>query len=68
MQCFENFGRANAPNAAPWLRACYSVIDIWLKIPSEIKIKRVWHFSPHSVRNVLLRYFNHTLCSFYYCT
>jgi len=26
MQCFENFGEANAPNAPPWLRACHRLL------------------------------------------
>jgi len=30
MQCVENFGGANAPNAPPWFRACNSVRIIFL--------------------------------------
>jgi len=25
VQCFENFGGGNAPNAPPWLRACFGL-------------------------------------------
>jgi len=33
MQCFENFGGANAPNA-PWLRACGDVITPHITLDS----------------------------------
>jgi len=38
MQCFENFGGENAPNAPPWLRACnklrYTLVNIaWVHEP-----------------------------------
>ena len=30
----------------------YSAIEIWSKIPPEIKNKRVWHFFWQSIRNM----------------
>jgi len=51
MQCFENFGGANTPNAHPWLRACIQSYKIAF-VARVCNIQCIFHQScPVKTRN-----------------
>ena len=45
----------------------YGAIEIWSKIPPEIKIKRVWHFFWQSIRIMYCSATRTILCVLIYC-